>query len=417
MSTTASNVEHDSQPLTADEQSILGQVESALASARFLKDWWQHKGAAGGYPTCFELNRAFNPPSTSFGFFDNIHIHGRDCPIMGSVEEMLYDRPKGTPASSFCREFREFVLHYFMRVSDYKQPSPYGHFSKSNVPAILRPLSWCPEESQKKAGFGYSQHFYKLRGSSRVERFHDSERFAIVDLRDIVDKYEWIVVKVRIFDFNLKFSPFGPNRVQVSVPLAEESYLAISADFIIDENQSSAAELGRYGFGYAFLKTPQAGLFAYGPGMFEWALKLITFRVLRNGEIRAHMVFIANRPERILNVSINPMVWGCQLGDLFSNGMFSRSWFHSDQVGIRPATGLNSFDPVSAYVSLANLFTGGWAAEDFCISREQLEKDMLLQHFTQHYELIVGSLLTWRQIPDWLDSSSLPDWVKSGRSA
>lgn len=418
MPITVPNVEHDSQPLTADEQNILDQVESALASARFLKNWWQQKDATGSYLTRFELNRAFNPPSTSFGFFDNIHINGCDCPIMGSVEEMLYDQPKGTMAGLFCREFREFVLRYFMRVSDYRQPSPYGYFNNPNLPVILRPLSWCPEESAKKAGFGYSQHFYKFRGSSRAQRFPESERFAIVDLRDIVDKYEWIVIKVRIFDFNLKFSPFGPNGVQVVVPLAEESYLAVSADFITDENQPSADELGRYGFGYAFLKTPQAGLFAYGPGMFKWAFKLITFRVLCSGEIRVHMVFVADRPEYILNLSMNPVAWIRQFGDLFSSGISSRSWGSpGNQPGFGQTSGLNGFDPVSTYISLANLFTGGWAAEDLCISREQLEKEMLLQHFTQHYELMVGSLLTWRQIPNWLDSSSLPEWVKSGRSA
>ena len=223
---------------------------------------------------------------------------------------------------------------------------------------------------------------------------------------------------MKIFDFNLKFNPFGQNALQVLVPLAEESYLAVSPDFIVDEDRPSATELGHYGLGYAFLKTPQAGLFAYGPGMFELAFKLITFRVLLSGEIRVHMVFVANRPERILNLSMNPVAWTQQLGDLLSGGMFSRAWGQpASQDGPKSSGEFNGFDPVSSYVSLANLFTGGWAAKDLCISREQLEKEMLLQHFTQHYQLIVGALLTWKQIPNWLDRSSLPDWVLSGRTA
>jgi hypothetical protein len=57
------------------------------------------------------------------------------------------------------------------------------------------------------------------------------------------------------------------------------------------------------------------------------------------------------------------------------------------------------------------------AAKDLCISKEQLEKDFLVQHFRQHYQMIVGSLTTWRRIPDWLDATSLPDWVRSGVSS
>ncbi len=74
-------------------------------------------------------------------------------------------------------------------------------------------------------------------------------------------------------------------------------------------------------------------------------------------------------------------------------------------------------DPVSAYVSGANLISGGTAAQTLCISIEQLEKFFLLQHFKQHYQTIVGSLLTWRQIPDWLDEKNLPAWVISGISS
>jgi hypothetical protein len=74
-------------------------------------------------------------------------------------------------------------------------------------------------------------------------------------------------------------------------------------------------------------------------------------------------------------------------------------------------------DPASAYVAGANLISGGVAAQTLCISIEQLEKFFLLQHFKQHYQTMVGSVLTWRQIPDWLDDKNLPPWVISGISS
>ena len=30
--------------------------------------------------------------------------------------------------------------------------------------------------------------------------------------------------------------------------------------------------------------------------------------------------------------------------------------------------------------------------------------------------MITGSLITWRQVDDWLDTASIPLWVKTGRS-
>jgi hypothetical protein len=37
-----------------------------------------------------------------------------------------------------------------------------------------------------------------------------------------------------------------------------------------------------------------------------------------------------------------------------------------------------------------------------------------VRHFLQHYQTIVGSLLTWRSIADWCDEAALPEWVRRG---
>ena len=76
-----------------------------------------------------------------------------------------------------------------------------------------------------------------------------------------------------------------------------------------------------------------------------------------------------------------------------------------------------SIDPALFYVSTANAISNGSAARSLCISKEQLEKLFLLQHFKQHYQAVIGSLLTWRQIPNWLDERNLPSWVISGLSS
>lgn len=64
---------------------------------------------------------------------------------------------------------------------------------------------------------------------------------------------------VRIFDFSLSVNPLGGNGQQLTVPLEESSFLVLSSDFIRDESQPEVdvvgrTVIGRYGFGYAFIK-------------------------------------------------------------------------------------------------------------------------------------------------------------------
>jgi len=267
-------------------------------------------------------------------------------------------------------------------------------------------------------GFGYSQHYYKLRGSGLVGKFPAGEEFAIVDLREIGEKYEWVVAKVSIFDFNISFRLGGPGSPQLVFPLKEENYLIISGDFITCKDEPGEGLLGEFGLGYSLINyTTDRSIFTYGPGRFEAGFQLIRFRMLEGGAIRVQLVFVANRPDRITNVDIDLVDWSFRLADLFSLGSASQIFAPVRDALEQLPLRLNGFDPVLTYVSLANLLTGGQAAQDLCISRERLEKDFLIKHFMQHYQMIVGTLLVWRQIPDWLDTAALPDWVITGISS
>lgn len=394
------------------DRAILARVEQSLADGVALKAWWEQKDADGGYADSFELVRTANPSDTSYGFFDQVNLEDRTVPVMGVVEDLLYDQPKQAPRQQLRDEFREFVLHYFLRVSDYRVPEVYrGSEPLPRAPNRSR-LSWCPRRVDTRMGFGYTQHYYKLRGSGIIDKFHEGQKYTIVDLREIGEKYEWIVLKVRIFDFNLTFRL--AEQAQLVVPLNEETYLVLSRDFLLDKNDPAPGVLGQYGFGYAFIRNPTTGALAYGPGQFDEAVKLINFQVLEGGEIRVRMIFVVNRPEQILNVSVNPAGWSFRLADFMSLGMASNLFGPFRRAFESSFPRLDGFDPLSAYISLANGLTGNLARDELCISREQLERGFLVQHFMQHYQMIVGSLLTWRQIPDWLDSDALPRWVVTG---
>lgn len=408
---------------TEQDRFFTDSVERALADGLALKRWWNHTYPVGGFRERFELERVFNRPDSSFGFFDEVQLASGPMALMGNYQEMLYDRPR-TPtslrreAAAWMRDqVREFVLRYFMRVSSFRQPEVYIASGRPAPPRYLESLSWCTRQDILRQGFGFKQLYYKLREGGTIGKFSEAEEATIVDLRELGERYEWIVVKVRIFDFKFTFRPFGADAPELTVPLAEESYLVLARDFILVEDEPAPGVLGQYGLGYAFIKDPAQGLIAYGPGQFDAAIELINFRVLESGETRVEMVFVVNRPARIANISLDPVDWSFRFADLFSFGMTSRVLSPLKGALDRLPTNFGNFDPVYGYVSLVNALTGNQAGQQLCITREQLEKDFLAQHFMQHYTTIVGSLLTWRQIPDWLDSARLPDWVLMGKSS
>lgn len=405
---------------TKEDETILNSVDRYLADGLALKRWWDSAEPQARFDQKFDLTRAFNRPSTSYGFFAKAPVTDGTMSIMGNVQDLLYDHPKVPPVRQqesvewMRQQLREFALHYFMRVSSFRQPETVVPENHPAPPSFLANLSLCPTPDPLKEGFGFQQLYYKT-ANGEIGKFTDQS--AIVDVREIGDKYEWIVLKVKIFNFAFKVKPLGPGGPEMRFALDESSYLVMTQDFVLDENKPGAGTAGRYGVGYAFIKNTEPNLIAYGPGEFAAAIELIEFRISESGEISTHMVFVVNRPDKIANVPVDPVGWSFEAANLFSLG--TASWFMNpvrDALKKLPLR-FGTFDPVYTSIDLLNTVTRNLAAERLCISKETLDKSFLVQHFNQHYETIVGSLLTWRQVRDWLDSSSLPNWVVTGRSS
>jgi hypothetical protein len=408
--------------LTDHDRALLSSVDHYLTAGLALKQWWEQTSAANAFATRFDLGLTFNRPDTGYGFFDQAQVGGQAMPVLGNFQAMGFDRPKAqsaqmVEAAQWMREqLREYVLRYFMRVSDFRQPQGFTEDARRMPPPYLQPFSLCPPEDARRIGFGFSQLFYKRRNSDQIGQFPEEERFAIVDLREIGETYEWIVVRVRIFDFSFTYMPFGTENPQVVLPLSEASYLVLSRDFITHADDPAPGVLGSYGLGYAFIKEPTSGLLAWGPGQFDAAIELFNFLVYEDGRIRVEMAFVANRPERLLNLPLNPVSWSLTLADLLTFGLSSR--FLTPLQGMLERLPFSiGIDPVYTFIWLANVFSSGQAAQQLCLSTEELDKQFLVKHFMQHYQTIAGALQTWRQIPNWLDSSALPEWVVRGLSA
>jgi hypothetical protein len=404
--------------LPGDSHAIADAAEHALSGARQLRAHWRRANALGNYGRRFELVRAFNGPETSFGFFDDAIVDGRPLPVMGNFDEMLFDQPKSSAPRVFERQLREFVLRYLMRVSDFRQPNSYAAKGRAAPAHLGSPFSWCPDETPVRKGFGYSQWYYKSLETGVIGKFAEDRRSEIIDLREIGRTYEWIMIRVKIFDFTLTLRPFGDTGPELVIPLDEESFLVVSHDFVEDDSRPAREPdgrrtVGRYGFGYAYVKSP-TNLIAYGPGQFDAAFQDIHFRVFENGEVRSRLVFVANRPTHIAQVPVAPVDWLLQLTNVATLGV-GAPWLASLSQSVGRFTNrLGRFDPVLAYTDLANALTAGRAADQFCISREQLETAFLVRHFIQHYQMLSGALITWRMCRDWTNHAALPDWVRKG---
>jgi hypothetical protein len=411
------NIPPDLQPDTA----ILPTIEEYLARGLALKRWWDIIELAGGPSDPFELERSFNQPTRSYGFFSEAPVGGVMLPIMGSVQEMFFDQTRapaslGLDSAEWMRDqLREFVLKYFMRVSSFREPEAYVEASQPTPPPSLRYLDWCPAPRAERIGFGFTQLFNKRVGSDVIHHFPSYERYAISDQRLLGKLFEWMVLKVRIFDFSFRTRPFGDQGPELVFDLNEQSYLVAHEEFTNYKERHLPGVLADYGIGYAFIKSPTSGPFGYGPGEFDAAIELLNFRVYETGYVSVRMIFLVNRPTRVANVVVDPVNWSLSLADTLSLGFASPLFDSAKDIANRLPLRF-TFDPISAYISGANLVSGGDASRMLCISTETLEKLFLLQHFKQHYQTIVGSMLTWRQIPNWLDTPSLPSWVISGLS-
>jgi hypothetical protein len=399
--------------LSDEDRSLLDGVDRVVADGVALKRWWEQADANRGYAKRCELVREFNESLSSFAFFDEVSLGGQTLPVMGTVDDMLYDWQKGQPDERLRDQFREFVLHYFMRVSSYHPPAAAaetGQPRQSDVRPLFQPLSLCPEGGSARGGFGYSQHYFKLRGSGLVGKFRERDWYTIVDLREIGRTFEWIVVKVRVFDMSLTFRPFGSQSFTIGFPQNEEFYLVISPEFITCQDNPTPGLLGRYGFGYAILRREaRPSVFARSRDIFGTGFQLLNFEINSEGRSAVRLVLVVNRPESILSVNLNPVGLGFALSDFITFGMASRLFSPVRGLLERLSPHVNNFDLATAFISVADALSAGISAEQLCISMETVEKNMLLQNFMQHYELIVGSLVIWRQTRDWLDPAQLPE--------
>ena len=410
--------EQSSAVLTADDRAILDNVDEAILQGRDLRQWWERARTTPGALGRFPVSRQFQTLDVNFGFLVDAILRRGVLPVAGVTQDQLYDYPK-VPAGMAGRDpqwirdqVREFMMKRFMRLTYAASPNLVPQGPKQPPPRVLQPFSRGGVGGSKGYGWGYEQWYYKLAESSEVGKFPDSERYQIIDLQQIGRKYSWVVFKVNIFQFDFTIPPV-PTGPKLMIPLPQPVYAVCTPDFVIQEENPMPGVLGDYGYGYSVVPNPNyKTLFAAGPSKLTDTIETLHLRVLETGEVRAHMDFITPQPAQIME--FKPVEWSFRLADLFSFGAASTLLAPVKRVleGFEP-----QIDPVYTTVRLLNLLTLGVAHDDYCISKEQLFKLLMVLHFTDVYNMYNLSASHFRLVSDWTDEQSLPDWARDGTYA
>jgi hypothetical protein len=143
-------------------------------------------------------------------------------------------------------------------------------------------------------GFGYFPLLRKECRSGRVVAFGDPGRASELDLSRVGTDYDWVTLKVEIYDFVRCVPAMRPHVKTLSRFIKEAAYITACSDFMqchFPDGEKIAEECG---LGYAFLPAVvHPNPFGYGPGRFGVALKLFRFAVLQNGDFEVSMIFLS----------------------------------------------------------------------------------------------------------------------------
>jgi hypothetical protein len=394
-----------------EDLAILAHAERTLLDGGDLYQWLDRQDRAGDYAERFDLARERVSGDERFGFFDVATVAGRQVPVMGVVEDLFYDRDERGTSETIRGQLREFVLRYFLRIYHGREDHTTAPGRRPAASAFERALSRSPEDVQEIGGSGYEQRYYKRADSGEIGKFARDERRAIVDLRELGAVYDWILLKVDALTFDVSLAPFGSAAPKLQVPVHQDgAYVIVGPAFLTDVAHPESGAIAEYGFGYAFLPYApgRPGLVAFAPGHYRAAVHAVTFRLMASGEIRARTRFVLTRPDQIVAVDVDPIGWGMQMADMLTFRIASQLMRPMLAVTDRLPLRARGVDPVGASVWMANLMTGGFAARRFGLSKESLEKRMLLQHLVQHDDMMMHSALVWRLVDDWTDRVPQP---------
>jgi hypothetical protein len=206
----------------------------------------------------------------------------------------------------------------------------------------------------------------------------------------------------------------GDTSLSLAIPIRSVMHLVLNRKLTVNLRNPEPGTLGVFGIGVGLMKDPDSGAIALGPDKIQPGLELHSLRVLDTGEVRLQIVTIMARPDKILNLSLDPIDWSLDAADTFTSGATSR-FTKPVEKALDQLPGANlRFDPVLGPARLFTQLAGKSAARELGIHREQFEKYILSKDAAELRQALLGTRQTWMQVSDWLDSPAIPQWAIRG---
>lgn len=252
---------------SALDRFLVEKTEDALRDGLELERWCRDPNRQIN-EFLLDLKRPYALPNKAYGYFSDVKIGDRTLPAIGVRQEVEFGKAPGPNAEELLKRY---VLGVFL---------PTSH--------------WMYEDGWP-GGFTFEQLLY-CTAEGQLGRYPDDQRESVQDWTCIGPRYRWSLFTVFLHDFVVKFGPITKH-------FAEAASLVQHPDFVhVVERPAKGYKL-EVAFGYPFIDyAPIPNHFGFGPGKFDWAVKLFSFLLRDNDEIRCNMDFVAGaRPKKVFD--------------------------------------------------------------------------------------------------------------------
>jgi hypothetical protein len=252
---------------TTLDRFLVRKTEEALADGIQLERWCRDPNRKiDAFP--LDLKRQYTLTNRAFGYFSNLKVSGQTRTVIGVRQEVEFGRITGLDPEG---RLRKYVLSVFLPSANWTYPNGWP------------------------GGFTFEQLLYCTM-DGQLGRYAKEETATVQDWRLLGTKYRWSLFTVFLNDFVVKLGPIRKR-------LKEAASLVQHPDFVhIVEKPAKGYKL-EVAFGYPFIEyAPIPNNFGFGPGKFNWAVKLFSFRLRDNNEVRCDMDFAAGaRPSKVFD--------------------------------------------------------------------------------------------------------------------
>jgi hypothetical protein len=276
---------------------LVGKTYDALDDGLELERWCRDPNRKID-EFLLDLKRPYALPNRAFGYFSDVKIGSKTKSVIGVRQEVEFGTAKGPDPEE---QLKRFVLGTFL---------PTAHWTRSDG---------------LQGGFTYEQLLY-CTADGTLGRYPDHERATVQDWTLIGTRYRWSLFTVFLHDFVVKFGPLTKQ-------FQEAATLVQHPDFIhIVERPAPGYKL-EVAIGYPFIDyAPIPNYFGFGPGKFDWAVKLFSFLLSDDNRVRCNMDFAAGaRPKKVFEFGEHvpcPLYGTAAALQAISFGVFDARKFH-----------------------------------------------------------------------------------------